>query len=117
MSYAERDAVVCDRCGMYLFAKLAQFHRCNGTDMSKRPANVSVSEWTNAVNKALGVVQVPKGAEPAPKSTSKFTPIDIDIPDVPDVKGKVRWQWVLGVAGACALWIIILLSARYVMYK
>jgi hypothetical protein len=51
---------VCDRCSMLLHASLVQFHKCNGTNMSARPANVPEGVWNEALMKALGAKQVEK---------------------------------------------------------
>lgn len=43
--FTEKDCVGCERCGAFIPKAFVQFHKCMGSDKSKRPANVPLEQW------------------------------------------------------------------------
>lgn len=56
----DKDTEACDRCGQTLHTALVRFHKCLGTNMFARPANISEAEWNEALMRGLGARQVEK---------------------------------------------------------
>jgi hypothetical protein len=45
MGFSEKECIGCERCGAFIPKTLVQFHKCRGTDFTKRPANVPLDTW------------------------------------------------------------------------
>lgn len=43
--FSEKECVSCERCGAFIPKMLTQFHQCMGSDLSRRPANISLEDW------------------------------------------------------------------------
>jgi len=67
---SEREG--CDRCGAFVITKMAQFHKCPGTDMNARPANIPKDKWlVHELNRVLGGVTVPAAKTPTSLDVAK----------------------------------------------
>lgn len=47
MSFRENDCLTCERCSAVIPQALASLHRCQGTDQTRRPANIPPERWTH----------------------------------------------------------------------
>lgn len=43
--FKESECEACQRCGMFVPMIMSKYHRCLGTDTTKRPVNISPEAW------------------------------------------------------------------------
>lgn len=55
--FTPNEMIACERCGAYLPKRLAEFHRCPGSDKRLRPANVPLERWLRTTNSIEGWIQ------------------------------------------------------------
>jgi len=51
--FSENECEACERCGAFIPTTLAKFHRCPGSDTSKRPVNIPLATWLQLQERAV----------------------------------------------------------------
>ena len=75
MPFRADEMTACERCGAYIPKVLASFHKCRGSDLHLRPANVSLEQWVR--RPMVPAATPPRKKKSPPKENSDFDEIKI----------------------------------------